>query len=339
MYRLDKASKKLTKLKAIRLTEEGLRERFDLQEWIVSEPTVLGNDIMVVGKEYILPSGVRLDILGVDRQGNLVIVELKRDKASGGVEWQAIKYASYCSKLTQEDVYELLSNYEGIEAESAREKLDGFLECDPETFNEDQRIILVAGAFDSDVVSSVLWLRDHDADVRCVRVNCFLEAGGDIFIYPEVLIPLPEAEDYVQGKETKRKVNKISAHSIFSLEKSDLDQDGLKLSLKATVSRPSDLTPRFVAFLRILMSEERSFKREELKAKLHEFGHGVDLGQAGRFLSNLSQFITKKSNPHLRQIITFTGGASQGQLKDDYCILADYRPLVEDVLDELGKES
>ncbi|MCP4416125.1 MAG: MmcB family DNA repair protein, partial [Chloroflexi bacterium] len=46
-----------------------------------------------MGKELVLPSGIRLDLLAVDRQANLVVIELKRDSSGRDVEWQAIKYA------------------------------------------------------------------------------------------------------------------------------------------------------------------------------------------------------------------------------------------------------
>jgi hypothetical protein len=103
--------------------------------------------------------------------------------------------------------------------------------------------------------------------------------------------------------------------------------------LLTTLNRgESDLTPRFVALLEILLSEERVFGREDIKEALLKRGIGKDIGQAGRFLSNLSQFLTKKANTHLRQLITFDGGSRQGQIKDNYQIVPEYRDLVRSTL-------
>ncbi|MGA9965699.1 MAG: hypothetical protein WBQ10_10905 [Terriglobales bacterium] len=63
-----------------------------------------------------------------------------------------------------------------------------------------------------------------------------------------------------------------------------------------------------------------------------ERGIGGEVGQAGHFLSNLSQFLTKKSNPHLRQLITFEGGSQAGEIKDKFRLVNEYRLLAEKVL-------
>lgn len=61
----------------------------------------------------------------------------------------------------------------------------------------------------------------------------------------------------------------------------------------------------------------------------------MDLGQTGRYLSNISQFLTKKSNPHLRQIIDFKVGGPAGETKDDYFVMEDYRGLLKDALQKV----
>ena len=66
---------------------------------------------MIIGKEIILPSGIRLDLLAIDENGNLVIIELKRDNSGNHVEWQAIKYASYCSAFTDEEIFKTYQDY------------------------------------------------------------------------------------------------------------------------------------------------------------------------------------------------------------------------------------
>ena len=81
-------------MKPTGFSEQSLKERFDIQEWIEKTPEILGEELLVIGKEVILPSGKRLDLLCVDRHGQIAVVELKRDDSGSTVEWQAIKYAS-----------------------------------------------------------------------------------------------------------------------------------------------------------------------------------------------------------------------------------------------------
>lgn len=110
----------------------------------------------------------------------------------------------------------------------------------------------------------------------------------------------------------------------------------MKERLKVTLNRDTDLTPRLVCFLEILLSEDRIFSREEVKRRLFEQGVGEDFSQTGRYLSNLSQFLTKKSNPHLGQVIEFESGGSLGETKDNYHDLPEYREVLRSVIDEMA---
>lgn len=76
--------------------------------------------------------------------------------------------------------------------------------------------------------------------------------------------------------------------------------------------------------MKIILSENRIFKRDEVKKRLFDENIGLDIGQTGRYLSNISQFLTKKSNPHLRQIIGFKIGGVAGETKDDYFVIEEY---------------
>jgi hypothetical protein len=112
----------------------------------------------------------------------------------------------------------------------------------------------------------------------------------------------------------------------------------LKAKIIESLSRDSDLTPRFRTFLEIISQEDRAYNREEVKQGLVEAGVGDDIGQAGRYLSNISQFLTKKSNPHLRQAIEFESGGTHGETKDNYHIISDYRDLIRRALEETSRE-
>jgi RecB family endonuclease NucS len=66
---------------------------------------------LIISKELVLPSDIRLDLLVIDKRGNLVIIELKRDESGQSVEWQATKYASYCSNFLPDDIFEYFAQY------------------------------------------------------------------------------------------------------------------------------------------------------------------------------------------------------------------------------------
>ncbi len=93
--------------------ELGIRERQHLQEWICENTDMLGEELLIIQKEF---SGFdetkeRLDLLALDKNGNLVIIENKLDDSGRDVMWQALKYASYCSGLSKGDVKKIYQSY------------------------------------------------------------------------------------------------------------------------------------------------------------------------------------------------------------------------------------
>ena len=339
MYKVNVANKTLTKLTEVKYSKLRLRERFDIQEWIENSPSILGEDLLILAKEYELPSRTRLDLLAIDKNANLVVIELKRDGSGQSVDWQAIKYASYCSAFSDEEIYRIYAAYCGIDEDAAQNEIEKFIDEEPEKLNRTQRIILASREFHSDVVSAVLWLLDYGIEIQCIKLEPFVDDGNSLFINPSIIIPAPEARDYIKRKEMKNKEKSLSRSGSFSLEKSNLSHDELRSALRKSFSRASELTPRVLAFFETLLSEDRTFDREEIKKKLLEKGIGDNIGHAGRLLSNISQFLTKRSNPHLRQIVEFDSGGEHGETKNNYKILGEYRTLVAEVINEARRET
>jgi hypothetical protein len=206
MFRVDVSNKRLIALKPTGFTELGLRERFDIQEWIEKTPAILGEELLVIGKELTLPSARRLDLLCVDKAAALVIVELKRDDSGASVEWQAIKYASYCANFLPEEIFRQFALYLGKPELDPAKTIEEFIDVDIASLNSKQRIILVSREFNSEVISAVIWLREFTVDIQCTRLAPYLDADGALFIKPETIIPLPEAKDYIERKEYKERV-------------------------------------------------------------------------------------------------------------------------------------
>jgi hypothetical protein len=69
-------------------------------------PRCLGEELLVIQKEFAGYSDTheRLDLLAIDKQGSLVLIENKLGDTGRDLTWQALKYASYCSGLSKENV-------------------------------------------------------------------------------------------------------------------------------------------------------------------------------------------------------------------------------------------
>jgi len=204
MYKVDIEKKDLIELEQASFSKMGLKERFDIQEWIEKTPAILGEELLVIGKEVELPSGKRLDLLCLDKEAKLVIVELKRDESGSTADWQAIKYASYCSNYSVDEIFQRYAKYLSISNDEAREKIEDYIDCEIKDLNKEQRIILVSKEFNPEVISAVLWLMDFGVSMQCTRLTPY-HSDGTLFIKPETIIPLPEAKDYIERKVKKQR--------------------------------------------------------------------------------------------------------------------------------------
>lgn len=204
MYLIDKDSNKLVKVEKKTFKSLGLDERHNLQEWIAKEPSSLGEDLLIIQKEFdgFADTKERLDLLAIDKSGNLVIIENKLDDSGKDVTWQAIKYASYCSSLSKSDVIEIYQKYLNDQClkESAVENLSDFFDnkdlkdIDINVGNG-QRIFFVAANFRKEVTSSVMWLLNSGLKMKCFKVTPY-EYGGKILLDFDQIIPVKDAEEY-----------------------------------------------------------------------------------------------------------------------------------------------
>lgn len=211
MFRINHQSNRISKVKQASFTELGFTERSHLQEWLANQPDALGEDLLIVQKEFdgFNDTRERLDLLAIDKQGNLVIIENKLDDSGRDVVWQALKYASYCSTLSKTQIAEIFQKYldrtgSGHDAKSLICEFLGQEEFAEVVLNpgNDQRLILVAAQFRKEVTSTVLWLLKHRVFVKCFRATPYRD-GADLFLTVEQVIPLPEAEQLMIGISEK----------------------------------------------------------------------------------------------------------------------------------------
>lgn len=187
-------------------------ERNHIQEWIRKAPEILGEELLTLSIEFdrFTNSSDRLDILALDRKGNLVVIELKRDSFAGYADLQAIRYASMVSSMTFDKLLPYFIDYQRkyfpeqqISPEAAKDVIKEFVDGEFTDFSTRPRIILCSENFSSELTTSVLWLKQFGLDISCVRIKPH-RIEGKIIIVPTVIIPIPEAKQYqteIQQKE------------------------------------------------------------------------------------------------------------------------------------------
>lgn len=211
MFKINKSANSIQRLEQRSFASLGFRERDHLQEWIAKQPDVLGEDLLIIQKEFcgFDETQERLDLLALDKQGALVIIENKLDDSGKDVTWQALKYASYCSGLSKASITKIYQQYLDINesGSNAEDRISEFMEG--QYFEElalntgaSQRVILIAAKFRKEVTSTVLWLMNFKVRLQCFRAIPYA-MGDELFLNVEQIIPTQDAEDYMIGMAEK----------------------------------------------------------------------------------------------------------------------------------------
>jgi len=218
MFYIDTNNRKAIPLEKKSFSELKLSERYDLQEWVVNNPQILGENLLVIQKEFdgFSDTNERLDLLALDESGKLVVIENKLDDSGKDVVWQALKYVSYCATLTKSEICEIYQRYLGTTG-VATDKLceyygtEDYTEIKLNHEDGEQRIMLVAANFRREVTSTVLWLRNyHNVDITCIKVTPYKD-GEKLYLDTEQIIPIKDAQDYQIRLTAKKQEETISS--------------------------------------------------------------------------------------------------------------------------------
>jgi hypothetical protein len=213
----------------------GLRERQDIQALMKSRIEVLCPDTLVVAEEFgeWEDSKRRIDLLGIDKSANLIVIELKRTEDGGHMDLQAIRYAAMISTLTFQKLVEIYEDYlekNDIEKDAAESLLE-FLEWnkpEEDIFGQEVKIVLASAEFSLELTTSVMWLNEHGLDIRCVRMHPYSD-GGQILLDVQTVIPIPEVADYQVRIREKKQKERESREDTRDLTKYDVKNSGQEL--------------------------------------------------------------------------------------------------------------
>lgn len=215
IYKLSHTA--LSPLPSATFSTLGVREREDLQQVLKEQIQAVSPDTLIIAEEFSEweDSRRRIDLLGIDTSGNLVVIELKRTTDGGHMDLQAVRYAAMVSALTFDRLVEIFQDYlvknqkEGDAEQVLLQHLDWSDEADGE-IGLQTRIVLVSADFNQEITTTVLWLNEQGLDISCVRMHSYRN-GQEILLDIQQIIPLPEAADYMVRIREKKLEKKASA--------------------------------------------------------------------------------------------------------------------------------
>ena len=216
IYKMVGDKERLVEIDSTSFGQEGMLERADLQRILRDQPEVLEEGLLIISEEFgnWQDSNRRIDLLGLDAEGRLVVVELKRGDTGGHMDLQAIRYAAMVANMTYQQVVDTYQSYlekranepsgtpvdEDAAETRLREHFPSNEQDDAAIHTQIPRMILASENFGKELTTCVMWLNDSwlreaGQEMKCVRLQPHRN-GDEVLIEASVVIPLPEASDY-----------------------------------------------------------------------------------------------------------------------------------------------
>ncbi|MDE0315746.1 MAG: hypothetical protein OXM61_12645 [Candidatus Poribacteria bacterium] len=182
--------------------ETNLELESHLEDWLENSPrqTLAQEDFLWIGRQTSVTdeeNTMYSDLLGVDFQGNLVIVELKKGRTPREVVAQLLDYAAWAEQLSESEIREIAENYFRTRGEFEGKTFDEVFRAVfdmPETdefppLNRTLRLFIVAEEIPERVTRVCRFLRaSHGIDVTCIVVSIFQTELGEIVVSTETIV-------------------------------------------------------------------------------------------------------------------------------------------------------
>lgn len=148
------------------LTPAALPTENELHQFLKKDPSLLGVPLLIIGSEVVTPYGKRIDLLAIDADGNLHVLELKRDRTPREVVAQMLDYGSWVSTLSRDEVIDIAEKFLSQPFESAYEEVFG--SAPPDELNGELQLTVVASSLDASSERIVNYLRGFGVPINAV---------------------------------------------------------------------------------------------------------------------------------------------------------------------------
>lgn len=179
-----------------------------LENWLGSNADDILEDgkLLIIGRQVTTNLGSIIDLPGIDREGNAVVIELKRDRTPRDALAQALEYTSFVEELDTDQLEEILLHYVSDESLNLASYHRNYFELASDeavSFNKDQRIVLVGQRTTGEIRQTGSFLRRKGMRVACLEFSYFQANGGKHLL----------SYDIVVGKEPT-KLNQIRSGAL-----------------------------------------------------------------------------------------------------------------------------
>ena len=220
----------------VKINKKPLDYEHRLEKWLIEDISILSPNLAVIGSQIITPYGKKIDILAMNSVGELIIIELKRDKTYREVIAQILDYATWIKDLDYDDLNNILNQYGKSEHKDIEDFFSDKFEKDAEDieFNSDHKMIVVGSDIDDSTVRIINYLakEPYSVNINAVNFNYFKDSDGREFLAQAFI--MPEENITEESRSKKRKRTKSIITTLFELDKLKIGQ---KVFLKPAIDQ------------------------------------------------------------------------------------------------------
>lgn len=179
-----------------------------LEKWLIEDISVISSNLVVIGSQIFTPFGKIIDILALNSVGEIIIIELKRDKTYREVIAQSLDYATWVKELDYEDLNGILNKYSDSAIKDIGELFSATFNTDAEEveFNSDHKMLIVGSEIDDSTVRIINYLSSepYSVNINAVNFNYFKDENGNEFLAQSFIIPEETITEKSKSKNRKR---------------------------------------------------------------------------------------------------------------------------------------
>lgn len=197
IFRLETNDNNLATAKLVVAEKTNLELETYLESWLEATSWALAEEpILWIGRQTnasVTDTTIFPDLLGVDAEGNVIIVELKKGKAPREVIAQILEYAAWANELSDERIREMALSY----LQTHNSQLSSFEAYFSEVFGIDEipslnqrlRLFIVAEEIPPAISRICRFLRtSHGVDISCIAISTFQTESGEILVITEAKV-------------------------------------------------------------------------------------------------------------------------------------------------------
>jgi len=193
---------KISDNRLVPLDKSTLKLEERLEDWLERDISLIGDDPLVIGRQVHTEYGGYIDLLAINSEGDLVVIELKRNKTPRDIVAQCLDYGTWVHGLNIDDITAIYTSYKGRSFE--KDFAEYFDSPIPDKVNKAYQIIIVAESLDDSTERIVKHLNDvYKVNINVVFFNIFLSDGQELIGRSWLKDPIDVDEKSASGTKSK----------------------------------------------------------------------------------------------------------------------------------------